>query len=94
MGTVVWPRLASSESPATKSIPRPNCSAHDLFEADQARRQRRRPAAPAQGLCAILTGRFFDDRGNRMNPTHSNKRGVRYRHYVSHAILHKHHARA
>jgi hypothetical protein len=26
-------------------------------------------------------------RGNRMSPTHANKRGVRYRYYVSHAIL-------
>jgi site-specific DNA recombinase len=25
--------------------------------------------------------------GNRMSPTHSNKFGVRYRYYVSHAIL-------
>jgi site-specific DNA recombinase len=31
--------------------------------------------------------RFFDDRGNRMSPTHSNKLGVRYRYYVSHALL-------
>jgi len=36
---------------------------------------------------AILTGRIFDDRGNRMSPTHSNKRGLRYRYYVSHALL-------
>ena len=32
-------------------------------------------------------GRLFDDRGNRMSPTHANNRGVRYRYYVSHAIL-------
>lgn len=36
---------------------------------------------------AILTGRLFDDRGNRMSPTHTNKRDVRYRYYVSQAIL-------
>src|SRR6266702_3476361 len=40
-----------------------------------------------KGSPAILTGRIFDDRGNRMSPTHSNKLGVRYRYYVSHAIL-------
>src|SRR5258705_11366715 len=34
-----------------------------------------------------FAGRIFDDHGNRMSPTHSNKRGVRYRYYVSHAIL-------
>jgi hypothetical protein len=30
---------------------------------------------------------LFDDRGNRMSPTHSNKLGVRNRYYVSQAIL-------
>ncbi|HSZ73232.1 MAG TPA: hypothetical protein VK779_00315, partial [Rhizomicrobium sp.] len=34
-----------------------------------------------------MTGRLFDDRGNRMGPTHANKLGVRYRYYVSQAIL-------
>src|SRR5947207_3254785 len=38
---------------------------------------------------ALLTGRLFDHRGNRMSPTHSNKRGVRYRYYVSQAVLQK-----
>jgi hypothetical protein len=32
-------------------------------------------------------GRIFDDRGNRMTPSHSNKDGVRYRYYVSHVLL-------
>jgi site-specific DNA recombinase len=36
---------------------------------------------------AILMGRIFDDRGNRMTPSHSNKDGVRHRYYVSHAML-------
>jgi hypothetical protein len=26
---------------------------------------------------ALLTGRIFDDRGNRMSPTHANKLGIR-----------------
>src|SRR5258708_6143317 len=39
---------------------------------------------------AILMGRIFDDRGNRMTPSHSNKAGVRYRYYVSHALLQRH----
>jgi site-specific DNA recombinase len=42
-----------------------------------------------KGSSAILTGRIFDDRGNRMTPTHTNKRGARYRYYVSHALLQK-----
>ena len=60
-----------------------------LFEAVQARlaenavsRRARLGSSPA-----ILTGRIFDDRGNRMSPSHTNKEGVRYRYYVSHAIL-------
>ena len=36
---------------------------------------------------ALLTGHIFDDRGNRMSPTHANKLGVRYRYYVSHALI-------
>ena len=27
---------------------------------------------------ALLTGRIFDDRGNRMSPTHARKGGVKY----------------
>jgi site-specific DNA recombinase len=42
-----------------------------------------------KGSPAILAGRIFDDRGNRMTPTHTNKRGARYRYYVSHALLQK-----
>ena len=38
---------------------------------------------------SLLTGRIFDDRGNRMTPTHTNKQGARYRYYVSHAVLQK-----
>jgi site-specific DNA recombinase len=32
---------------------------------------------------ALLAGRLFDDRGNRMSPTHAKKRGIKYRYYVS-----------
>ena len=38
-------------------------------------------------IAALLTGRLFDDRGNRMSPTHANKKGARYRYYVSQALL-------
>jgi site-specific DNA recombinase len=68
----------------------------ELFEAVQAKlvantvtRQVRLKGSPA-----ILTGRIFDDRGNRMSPSHSNKLGVRYRYYVSHAILQRRKAEA
>jgi hypothetical protein len=61
----------------------------DLFEAVQAKLTANAVARQVRlkGSPAILTGRIFDDRGNRMSPTHSNKLGVRYRYYVSHAIL-------
>jgi site-specific DNA recombinase len=42
-----------------------------------------------RGSTALLTGCLFDERGNRMSPTHSNKRGARYRYYVSQAVLQK-----
>ena len=63
--------------------------ARDLFDAVQIRLAANAVARQVRlkGSAAILTGRIFDDRGNRMSPTHSNKRGVRYRYYVSHAIL-------
>ena len=35
-----------------------------------------------------MTGdRLFDDRGNPMSPSHATKKGVRYRYYVSQAVL-------
>jgi site-specific DNA recombinase len=40
-----------------------------------------------RGSAARLTGRLFDDRGNRMSPTHATKKGARYRYYVSQALL-------
>ena len=36
---------------------------------------------------ALLMGKLFDDRGNRMSPSYSVKTGVRYRFYVSAALL-------
>jgi site-specific DNA recombinase len=60
-----------------------------LFEAVQvkltaqavARRSRLR------GSPALLTGRLFDERGNRMSASHSNKGGAHYRYYLSQAVL-------
>jgi site-specific DNA recombinase len=47
-----------------------------------------------RGSAALLTGRLVDDRGNRMSPTHANKKGVRYRYYVSQALLQNRQAEA
>jgi site-specific DNA recombinase len=67
-----------------------------VFEAVQAKLAQNTVARARRlkGSPAILTGRIFDDRGNRMTPTHANKRGVRYRYYVSHALLQKRHREA
>ena len=34
---------------------------------------------------SLLTGRLYDDKGNRFTPSHSTKNGQRYRYYVSQA---------
>ena len=36
---------------------------------------------------ALLMGKLYDDRGNRMSPSFSAKNGVRYRFYISSALL-------
>jgi site-specific DNA recombinase len=36
---------------------------------------------------ALLAGKLYDDKGNRMSPSFSSKNGVRYRFYVSSALL-------
>jgi hypothetical protein len=36
---------------------------------------------------ALLAGKLYDDKGNRMSPSFSRKNGVRYRFYVSSALL-------
>jgi DNA invertase Pin-like site-specific DNA recombinase len=36
---------------------------------------------------ALLAGKLFDDRGNRMSPSYAAKKGRRWRYYVSQAIL-------
>jgi len=36
---------------------------------------------------ALLAGHIFDDRGNRMSPTYAWKKGIKYRYYLSSALL-------
>jgi site-specific DNA recombinase len=61
----------------------------DLFEAVQERLKGRAVERSKVRLSspALLVGKMFDDRNNPMTPTHANKKGVRYRYYVSHALL-------
>ena len=42
-----------------------------------------------KGSLSLLAGRIYDDRGNRLLPSHTVKNGVRYRYYVSSAIQQK-----
>jgi DNA invertase Pin-like site-specific DNA recombinase len=53
-----------------------------LFEAVQVKLDQQR----SNHTTSLLMGIIFDDRGNRMTPTHATKVGVRYRYYIS-AIL-------
>ena len=36
---------------------------------------------------SLLTGILFDAHGGRMSPTHANKKGTRYRYYISRSLL-------
>ena len=61
----------------------------DLFDAVQAKldRQAQSQTSRQSSSEALLMGRIFDDAGNRMTPTHARKRGVKYRYYLSSALL-------
>jgi site-specific DNA recombinase len=61
----------------------------DLFEAVQRRlaEQNNGYRSARAGSEALLKGRIFDDRGNRMTPSHSRKSGTRHRYYVSSALI-------
>ena len=61
----------------------------DLFEAVQARlsQQVTNHKVSRTKSEALLLGRIFDDRGNRMTPSHVRRGGVKYRYYLSFALL-------
>jgi site-specific DNA recombinase len=54
----------------------------ELLAANPAARKARRTASEA-----ALMGKLYDDHGNLMSPSYSTKNGVRYRFYVSSALL-------
>jgi DNA invertase Pin-like site-specific DNA recombinase len=60
-----------------------------LFEAVQTKldQQRTNHAKARQKTQSLLTGRIFDDRGNRMTPSYAVKNGVRYRYYISSVLI-------
>jgi DNA invertase Pin-like site-specific DNA recombinase len=61
----------------------------DLFDAVQVKLNEQvnsRKAARTKSE-ALLAGRIFDDRGNRMSPSHARKGGVKYRYYLSSSLF-------
>src|SRR6201993_5357266 len=62
----------------------------DLFDAVQAKLndQRTNHTAARATSDALLIGRIYDDRGNRMTPSHARKGGIKYRYYLSSPLLH------
>jgi site-specific DNA recombinase len=61
----------------------------DLFDAVQSKLDAslvNHKAAKSKSA-ALLLGRIFDDRGNRMTPSHARKRGIKYRYYVSSKLV-------
>src|SRR5262249_41458 len=62
----------------------------DLFAAVQAKlnEQRNSQTVARDRSEALLIGRLYDDRGNRMTPSHVRKSGIKYRYYLSSALLH------
>jgi site-specific DNA recombinase len=61
----------------------------ELFEAVQAKlaSQAQAHRRARAGSDALLMGRIFDDRGNRMTPSSAHKQGARYRYYVSAPLM-------
>jgi site-specific DNA recombinase len=61
----------------------------DLFVAVQAKlnEQRNNHRAGRATSGSLLIGRLYDDRGNRMTPSHVRKDGIKYRYYLSSPLL-------
>jgi site-specific DNA recombinase len=63
---------------------------NDLFKAVQTKltEQSNNHKATRTNSEALLTGRIYDNCGNRMSPSHAQKGGMKYRYYLSSALLH------
>jgi DNA invertase Pin-like site-specific DNA recombinase len=61
----------------------------DLFDAVQAKlsEQLNNYTTTRMRSESLLAGRIFDDRGNRMSPSHARRRGIKYRYYLSSVLL-------
>jgi site-specific DNA recombinase len=60
-----------------------------LFDSVQTKldQQRTNHTKARQQSDSLMMGRIFDERGNRMTPTYAVKKGVRYRYYISAALI-------
>jgi DNA invertase Pin-like site-specific DNA recombinase len=69
--------------------PQPPILERTLFDAVQAKlaEQHNNHVQTRRRSEALLVGKIYDDRGNRMSPNHSRKKGVRYRYYISLPLL-------
>lgn len=61
----------------------------ELFDAVQVRLAENLQSHLAERAAsnALLLGKFFDDAGHTMSPTYARKKGLRYRYYVSRALV-------
>ena len=59
----------------------------DLVQGKLASNRRERALAVGAEAPSLLSGLIFDSDGNHMTPTHANKRGKRYRYYISAPLL-------
>lgn len=59
----------------------------DLVQAKLASNRRERALAVGAEAPSLLSGLIFDSDGNHLTPTHANKRGKRYRYYISAPLL-------
>ncbi len=68
----------------------------DVFDAVQAKLAENKNHTTAARIASnsLLMGKVFDDAGNRMTPTWSQKKGLRYRYYVSRCLIEGHRQKA
>jgi hypothetical protein len=78
---------AETEQVRTMSGEQPAILDRDLFDAVQAKlsQQLNNHKIARIKSEALLAGRIYDDRGNLMSPSHTRKRGIKYRYYLSSA---------
>src|SRR2546430_3725849 len=80
----MWATLHSARARKPLSLNRP-ISAGALPKLNEQRNTHTVARSKSESL---LIGRIYDDRGNRMTPSHARKGGIKYRYYLSSPLLH------